>query len=182
MTSLWTASMVGGLIEKFGMREAALAVAGVATATIVGALAYEHLGGYEPCELCLRQRWAYYAGIPAALLSFVLAHSRPGLAAGLLAFVGVAFIVNAGLGVHHAGVEWGWWAGPSGCSGGVQVSGDAGALAESLSNAAPVRCDEPAFRFLGLSFAGYNVLISAALAGLAAIGLRGYLAERVATA
>lgn len=174
--------MVGGLIERLGMREAALTVAGLAAATILGALAYEHLGGYEPCELCLRQRWAYYAGIPAALLAFVLAHKRPGIAAALLGFVGVAFVVNAGLGVHHAGVEWGWWAGPSGCSGGVQVSTDAGALADSLSDAAPVRCDEPAFRFLGLSFAGYNALISAALAGLAAIGLRRYLADRVVAA
>ena len=33
-----------------------------------------------------------------------------------------------------------------------------------------MRCDEAAWRFLGLSLAGYNVLISLALAGIAAWG------------
>jgi disulfide bond formation protein DsbB len=170
------------LLERIGLREAALGVAGLAAAIILAALAYEHIGGYEPCELCLRQRWAYYAGIPLALLAAMTVRSLPALAAGLLGIVAVAFVVNAGLGVHHAGVEWGWWAGPAGCSGGTTLSNDAGALLESLRHSEVVRCDEPAFRFLGLSFAGYNVLISAGLAGLALLGLRGYALRRVAAA
>ncbi len=170
------------IIERIGMREAALGVLALSVATILAALAYEHIGGYVPCELCYRQRWAYYLGIPAALVAVLVLRSRPAVAAGALAVAGVAFLLNTGLGVHHAGVEWGWWAGPAGCSGGVQVSTDANALIESLRNGQTVRCDEPAFRLLGLSFAGWNAVISLALAGLAGLGLQRFARRHLAAA
>lgn len=170
------------IIDKIGMREAALGLLALSGATILAALAYEHIGGYVPCELCYRQRWAYYLGIPAALLAVLFLRSRPAVAAGALAVAGVAFLLNTGLGVHHAGVEWGWWAGPAGCSGGVQVSTDANALIESLRNGQTVRCDEPAFRFLGLSFAGWNAVISLALAWLAGLGLQRFARRHLAAA
>ncbi len=157
--------------QSLSLRQIAAAVAGLALVVILLALAYEHIGGYVPCELCYRQRWAYYAAIPMALLGAMFAGSRPGLSRAVLGACAFMFLVNAGLGVHHAGVEWGWWAGPEGCSGGVQLSGDAARLLESLRNAEIVRCDEPAFRFLGLSFAGYNALISTGLAMLAGAGV-----------
>jgi len=174
--------MLAELSARIGLREVALGVFAVSGVAILAALGYEHIGGYEPCELCLRQRWAYYLGIPVALLAALLAHARPGLSATLIGAVGVGFVLNAGLGVHHAGVEWGWWAGPSGCSGGVNVSSDAGALLESLRGAEVVRCDEPAFRFLGLSFAGWNVVTSLAIACLAAFGALRHGADMRATA
>jgi len=170
------------MIERIGMREAALGALGLAGATILAALAYEHIGGYVPCELCYRQRWAYYVGIPAALVALFFVRSRPPLAAGALALVGMAFLLNTGLGVHHAGVEWGWWPGPAGCSGGVQVSSDTTALIESLRDGQTVRCDEPAFRVLGLSFAGWNAVISLALAVLAGLGVQRFLRRELAAA
>jgi len=168
------------IMDQIGMREAAFGVLALAGATILAALAYEHIGGYVPCELCYRQRWAYYLAIPAALLAAFLARGRPALAAGALAVAGVAFLLNTGLGVHHAGVEWGWWPGPAGCSGGVQVSTDANALIDSLRNGETVRCDEPAFRFLGLSFAGWNAVISLVLAGVAGLGLQRFVRREFA--
>ena len=45
-------------------------------------------------------------------------------------------------------------------------------MLEQLRSVQVVRCDEAAWRFLGLSLAGYNVLISLALAALAVYGLR----------
>jgi len=174
---------MNAVLEEIGLREAALGVGVLAIATILGALAFQHLGGYEPCALCYRQRWGYYAGAPLALLAFFVARARPFAAAGLLGAVAVAFIINAGLGVHHAGVEWGWWAGPAGCSAGATgLTSDAGNMLEALRNARVVPCDEPEFRFLGLSFAGYNAVISAGLALLAALGLRTYAARRLAAA
>lgn len=170
------------IIERIGMREAALGVLALSGATILAALAYEHIGGYVPCELCYRQRWAYYIAIPMALLGVLLVRNRPALAAAALAVAGVAFLLNTGLGVHHAGVEWGWWAGPAGCSGGAQVSSDTAALIESLRDSQIVRCDQPAFRFLGLSFAGWNAVISLALAVLAGLGLRRFTRRHLATA
>ncbi len=39
----------------------------------------------------------------------------------LLALIALAFLVNAGVGVYHSGVEWKWWPGPTSCSGGTAV-------------------------------------------------------------
>src|SRR5436190_2034974 len=77
---------------------------------------------------------------------------------------------NAGLGVYHAGVEWKLWAGPQECSGALEGLGTAGGLIDKRQSISVVRCDEAAWRFLGLSLAGYNVLISLALAAIAAWG------------
>jgi disulfide bond formation protein DsbB len=52
--------------------------------------------------------------------------------------------------------------------------GSAGSLLmKKLESIRIVRCDEVQWRFLGLSLAGYNALISLALAALALWGARG---------
>jgi len=45
-----------------------------------------------------------------------------------------------------------------------------GSLIEQMNQARVVRCDEAAWRFLGLSLAGYNVLVSLMLAAIALWG------------
>lgn len=136
-----------------------------AIAAIVAALGFQYIGGYAPCPLCLQQRYAYYAGIPVLFLALVLvAADRRALAAVLFLAVAAGFLANAGLGVYHAGVEWKFWPGPDTCGAAQGLSTTAGGLLESLEKTRVVRCDEAAWRFFGLSFAGWNVLISLALA------------------
>lgn len=149
---------------------AAAAAFALALATLVAALAFEHIGGYEPCPLCLRQRWAYYIATPFAGMALVLSlYERRDAAILALTLCGAAFAVNAVLGGHHAGVEWGWWEGPADCAGGA-LAAPSGDLLNSLRETEVVRCDQPNWRFLGISFAGYNALISAALAAIAFAG------------
>jgi len=97
------------------------------------------------------------------------------------AAIAAAMLWNAGLGVYHSGIEWHWWPGPQDCSGtGPNLTGG-GSLLEQMQNTRVVRCDEAAWRFLGLSLAGYNVLISLALAAIAGwAAVRGYRALRTA--
>jgi disulfide bond formation protein DsbB len=150
---------------------AALVAAGGA-ATILGAYFFQYVLGLPPCPLCLEQRIAYYVSIPlAVVLGFAAAkHApRPLLAAGF-AVIALAMLYNAGLGLFHAGVEWKWWPGPAECSGPIGDLGAGGDLLNQLQSISLVRCDEAAWRFLGLSLAGYNVLISLALAAIAAWG------------
>lgn len=134
----------------------------LALAAILGALAFEHLWGLAPCPLCLEQRYAYYAGLPALFLALVLVSADRRRAAALVFFVvALAFLANAGLGIYHAGVEWKLWAGPDSCAqaaGPLKPLGKAGM--ESLASARVVRCDVAAWRFLGLSLAGWNVVAS----------------------
>ena len=151
-------------------RAAALALIGAA-ATIAGAWWFEFVAGLEPCPLCLEQRLPYYLGMPLALLAIVLAHTAKPRAAGMaLAAFALLMVYGAGLGVYHSGIEWELWKGPDACSGGGEIPRDAGSLLESLGQGRVPSCTEAAWRFLGLSLAGYNVLLSAALTVIAAIG------------
>lgn len=154
----------------FTLRQSALAVALGAAATIGGALVFEHGLGYVPCKLCLIQRNPYYAAIPLALVAAFLPPrwTRAGL--WLLALL---FLVSAGLGAYHAGVEWGFWAGPSDCGGApASAAGNMGDFLNQLQKTRVVSCTEAAWRFLGLSLAGWNVVISLALAAFAALTAR----------
>jgi disulfide bond formation protein DsbB len=139
----------------------------IATATILAAHAFEHIGGYAPCPLCLEERYAYYFGVPASFVAFFLARANAIPAARiLLILVALAFLINAGLGIYHAGVEWKWWPGPTACAGGFDLKWGEGGVADTPI----IRCDEASWRFLALSFAGWNAVISALLAILAGWG------------
>jgi disulfide bond formation protein DsbB len=89
-----------------------------------------------------------------------------------LGLIVLVLLWGAGLGIYHAGVEWKLWAGPLECSGPLNDLGTAGDLLRRVQTARIVRCDEAAWRFLGISLAGYNVLISLVLAAIAAAGVR----------
>jgi len=152
---------------------AALAVTGIAAATLAGAWFFQLVLEILPCPLCLEQRYAYYAVVPfAALVAFAAARGVPRsvLIVGL-AILALAVLANAVLGTYHAGVEWGLWKGPTDCTGPVGNLGSAGNLLERLDTVKVIRCDEVQWRFLGLSLAGYNVLISLLMAAIAAWGI-----------
>ncbi|MCK5931597.1 MAG: disulfide bond formation protein B [Fulvimarina manganoxydans] len=162
---------VSFLARPVGFRQSAAAIALLigTTLTVGGALLFEHVGGYMPCALCLTERIPYYVAIPVALIAAIAAagRARPPLVRLLLLTLGVVMLISLGLGVYHAGVEWGYWPGPTGCS----TSGNADLLSNDLLGAidrirAP-SCNEAAGRFLGLSFAGWNALASAILAAIA---------------
>jgi disulfide bond formation protein DsbB len=152
---------------------AALAVALIAAATLAGAWFFQLVLGIVPCPLCLEQRYAYYLAVPLGLLVAFLAAKdapRPVLLVGL-AILLLAALANAWLGTYHAGVEWKFWQGPTDCTGPVGNFGAAGSLLDRLDSVKVIRCDEVQWRFLGLSLAGYNVLISLLMAAIAAWGL-----------
>lgn len=151
---------------------AALFVFVVATATLLGAWAFQY-AGYTPCELCLKQRIPYYIGIPVALLTLIVA-SRHRLGSHRAARFGLAalsviFIASALFGAYHAGVEWGFWPGPADCTGTLEKAGSVTDFMKQLQTVKVVRCDAVALRILGLSLAGWNAVISAAMALVAGI-------------
>ncbi len=131
--------------------------------TILGAWGFELIGGYEPCELCLGQRIPYYVGLPLLVLIIGGWSKIPAkLRIAMTLVVAAIFLWSTYLGAFHAGVEWKFWPGPTACAG-TGEGLDFSALS-SINDARVVPCDDPEFRFLGLSFAGYNALISALIA------------------
>jgi disulfide bond formation protein DsbB len=151
---------------------AALAITAIAAATLAGAWFIQLVLDIRPCPLCFEQRYAYYLMIPlGALIAIAAAREAPRvmLLAGI-AILALAAFGNAWLGTYHAGVEWHLWQGPTDCTGPVGNLGSAGNLLERLDTVKVVRCDEVQWKFLGLSLAGYNVLISLLMAAIAARG------------
>ncbi len=137
---------------------------------ILSALAFEHIGGYQPCKLCLQQREPWYLGIPLvglAVLSLLMKWPTC-LTRGLLLVVGLVLVFSLVLGVNHSGVEWGLWEGPGDCGaveGGLATTTTD--FLKQLEQSVPPSCTKAALRVMGLSFAGWNSVMSAVLAFVA---------------
>jgi disulfide bond formation protein DsbB len=172
--------------ERFGLTPAAAAAAVfvLSLATLAGAWYFQFVLGYQPCHLCLIQRIPYYIVIPLSLVLAIAARAdapRLVVAGGLVVLIAAA-LCSAALGAYHAGVEWDFWNGPSDCTGPLINLHSGGSLLDQLNSIHVVPCDKAAWRFLGVSLAGYNVLISLTLAAFAGCGLLGrrYRIGRVA--
>ncbi len=134
------------------------------------AMVLEHGLGIAPCILCQYQRVA-----PVVVVALAMGAAWPATpgrtARTLVALIVLAFAVNAALAGYHVGVEHHWWAGTDSC-------GDGGApppvlstslrdLRAGLDDPEVVPCDTVAWSFMGISLAGYNLILSVMLAGAA---------------
>lgn len=150
----------------------ALAIAAATSALLLaGAHAFERFGGLAPCALCLDQREAHWAGLGVALagLALGLIFKARRVAAAAVGACALVYLVSAGLAFYHTGVEHKFWPGPATCSGAGPAIVDPADLDAVLGGAAPiVSCTDAAWTFLGVSMAGYNLLVSAALFALCA--------------
>src|ERR1700688_3197426 len=178
MARTWALRMIGiDRLRGEPAAAAALAIFALSAATIVGAWYFEFVLRLPPCPLCLEERLPYHVVIPLSLLMAIAALARAPrtlLAVGFTAII-VAMLCGAALGAYHAGVEWHLWAGPTECSGAITDLSANGPILGQLNSIHVVRCDEAAWRLLGISLAGYNVLMSLALAAIAGYG---FLASR----
>jgi disulfide bond formation protein DsbB len=142
---------------------------------ILAALGFQHIGGYIPCELCLKERWPYYIGIPVAVLAAISSALRlpPIVTRLLLGLAAIIMLVGAGMSVYHAGVEWKFWEGPTSCSTSIDsIARKSTDLLSDLSTQHGPSCTDAALRVLGLSLAGWNVIVSVILALIAHRGAR----------
>ena len=154
------------------IRQAPLVVVVASIAILATAFAFQYIGGLAPCELCILQRWPYVATIALGLLALWAARSgQAGMARGLVALAGLVFLIGAGIAAYHVGVEQKWWQGPSTCTG-LGLGGSIDDILKRIENAPVVRCDEIVWSLFGISMAGYNFLLSLALAGFCALSAR----------
>ncbi|MEM1366151.1 MAG: disulfide bond formation protein B, partial [Pseudomonadota bacterium] len=143
---------------------------GLTALAIVGSAWVFQLIGYVPCQVCLWQRVPYYIAGPLLIIGGAMSMRGmiPDTIVRTIIVLGAAIIAVSGLiGIYHSGVEWGYWPGPESCGvGGVFTASDADDLFNSLASTKPPACDEAAGRFLGLSFAGWNVIAAFGLAAM----------------
>jgi disulfide bond formation protein DsbB len=153
--------MIQAIVQRFPWLLLAASLGSLASA-----LAFQHLGGFEPCILCLYQRWPYVA--VAALAALALALPRPRwVRPALLVLCALALLIGGGIAVFHVGVEQHWWAGTAACEGQLSIGrGSIEDLRAQLLDSPVARCDQVPWSLFGISMAGYNAMISFGLGAL----------------
>jgi disulfide bond formation protein DsbB len=146
-------------------------------ALLGGAYYFQYVMGLSPCEMCYWQRYPHMVAIVVGLLALA-SFAWPRLALVFMLTAITALIVTAGIGVFHAGVEYHWWAGPQACSGTVPTGLSPEELKKYLFGAKMVRCDQTAWSMAGVSMAGWNAILSGALAILLAWATAGWVRSR----
>lgn len=144
-------------------------------AMLAGAHAFEEIGKMAPCPLCLRQRDVYWAAMAMALVGLVWWQRRPAnrYLVALNVMLGLVFFTGAVVATYHAGVEWKFWEGPAGCSGGGNIDITNINLSELLKDRiATVSCSDAPWRMFGISMAGYNAAASVVFAGFSFLAAR----------
>ncbi len=136
-------------------------------ALLLGAFIFQEIFGFEPCTLCIWQRWPH-AIIPLVFFfSIVLPHQIWFLSGSLV------MIISSLLAGYHVGVEQDWWEGLASCS-----TSDTGLSTEMIldfsEEISVVMCDEIVWSFLNLSMAGWNTVLSLVWASLWILAFRNY--------
>ena len=129
----------------------------VPLALMAGALGSQYIGDLYPCEMCHWQRWPHYAAIPVAALAFA---TRGGVRRALVIVAALLVASSGAIGVFHAGVEYGWWPGITGCTSTVSPTGTLEERLAQIMNAPMIRCDVAQWSLGGVSLAGWNALVS----------------------
>ena len=127
-------------------------------ALLGGAMGSQYLGGLHPCEMCYWQRWPHAAAILLAALSFT-APAGTGRARTLVLLAALAIAVSGAIGVYHAGVEAKIFEGFTTCTANA-TGATTSELLKQITHAPMIRCDQVQFRFLGISMAGWNAILS----------------------
>jgi disulfide bond formation protein DsbB len=127
-------------------------------ALLIGAFGSEHFGGLHPCELCWWQRYAHMVAFALAIIAFTASGGSP-RARTFTLLAALAIATSGAIGVYHAGVEAHIFQGFTTCTALPRATSTADLLRQ-ITHAPLVRCDEVQFRFLGISMAGWNAILS----------------------
>ena len=122
----------------------------------------QYILGHKPCNLCLIERIPYLSAIILIALIFIVKRFEKIFSGIILIF----FIFGAIISFYHVGIEQGFFSESLVCNlgnSGADLSKEQ--LLKQLENA-PISCKEVTFRFLGLSLATINTIISIILSGI----------------
>ena len=134
---------------------------GVPALLLGGAYISQYAFGLFPCEICWWQRYPHFVALVLALVAAFAPVRQTGLRRAAIVLAALAILASGLIGGFHAGVEYGWWDGITGCASNVASGGNA---LDNIMNAPLVRCDVAPWSLLGISLAGWNFIISAAAA------------------
>ena len=148
----------GGTVSMAPAVAARLIALLLPTALLGGALGSQYLGGLHPCEMCYWQRWPHAAAIVLALFSFT-SRAGSGRSRMFVLLAALAIAVSGAIGVYHAGVEARIFEGFTQCTA-LAKGATTSEMLQQITHAPLIRCDQVQFRFLGISMAGWNAILS----------------------
>ena len=118
--------------------------------------------GHKPCNLCIIERIPYIAAIILISLIFILNRYQKIISSLILIF----FIFGAVVSFYHFGIEQGFFSESLVCDLGNSQPLNKEELLNQLKKTEIVSCKDVTFRFLGLSLATINTVISLILSGI----------------
>ena len=122
----------------------------------------QYVLGHKPCNLCIIERIPYIAAIILISLIFILNRYRKIISSLILIF----FIFSAVVSFYHFGIEQGFFSESLVCDLGNSQPLNKEDLLNQLKKTEIVSCKDVTFRFLGLSLATINTVISLILSGI----------------
>ena len=122
----------------------------------------QYVLGHKPCNLCIIERIPYIAAIILISLVFILNRYQKIISSLILIF----FIFGAVVSFYHFGIEQGFFSESLICELTNNNPLNKEELLNQLKKAEIVSCKDVTFRFLGLSLATINAIISIALSGI----------------
>lgn len=134
-----------------------LAAAGLLGTALVGQYGFD----LHPCHLCMYQRYPYAAVIALGAVAFFL--HKPKLLLGVAWLAIALFALDGGIATYHAGVELGWFPGPSGCTNSATGEQTLEEMRRAIMEAPLVTCDQAMIQVLGLSMAAWNAIAAFAV-------------------
>ena len=122
----------------------------------------QYVLGHKPCNLCIIERIPYIAAIILISLIFILNRYQKIISSLILIF----FIFGSVVSFYHFGIEQGFFSESLVCDLGNSQPLNKEELLNQLKKAEIVSCKDVTFRFLGLSLATINTVISLILSGI----------------
>ena len=122
----------------------------------------QYVLGHKPCNLCIIERIPYIAAIILISLIFILNRYQKIISSLILIF----FIFGSVVSFYHFGIEQGFFSESLVCDLGNSQPTNKEELLNQLKKAEIVSCKDVTFRFLGLSLATINTIISIILSGI----------------
>ena len=122
----------------------------------------QYVLGHKPCNLCIIERIPYIAAIILISLIFILNRYQKIISSLILIF----FIFGAVVSFYHFGIEQGFFSESLVCDLGNSQPLNKEELLKQLKKTEIVSCKDVTFRFLGLSLATINTIISIILSGI----------------
>ncbi|MEE2932405.1 MAG: disulfide bond formation protein B [Pseudomonadota bacterium] len=135
----------------------------IACIVVLGSVySLEYFFGLEPCELCIYQRWPWWAAFLLSI-STRLPYLSYLLISRLISLAGFSIIISGVIALYHVGIEYDWWSGPSTCTNNGALPNTLSELRASGNVTLITSCDKVPWSLFGFSLAFYNLILSIGL-------------------